>query len=390
MKDFGLRNRLRLLGILTLLPLLVTLMLLAGHIQPVNATPFSETDPQKPDNSACLACHGQPGQTFKLPSGETLNTSMDPKLFDASVHSTFNCQTCHVNILGYPHPKNTAQKVKAYRDQYKDTCSNCHKNQVGDLKDSAHTLLGTQGNPDTPTCIDCHNAHTQVGIKKDANGDPTFEENATIAKTCATCHNAIYDQYINSVHGAGVLAKNPDVPACDSCHGIHKINDARSVQFRLKSPALCASCHTDEKIMGKYNISTQVLNTYVADFHGTTVTLFEKQSPDQQTNKPVCFDCHGVHNIARVDDPQKGLAIKQNILLACQKCHPDANINFPDSWLSHFIPSPDKAPLVYYVNLFYMIFIPLVLGGMALVILTDIYRKIRTRGKPDRTQAQEK
>ena len=390
MKDFSLHNQLRLVAVLALLPLMVALLLLAGYIQPVTAASLSETDPQKPDNSVCLACHGQSGQTFKLPSGETLNTSMDSNLFDSSVHTKFSCQTCHVNISGYPHPKNTAQNVSAYRAQYKDTCTNCHQAQAGDLKDSAHTTLGAQGNPNTPTCIDCHNPHAQVGIKKDANGDPTYEEHATIAKTCATCHNAIYNQYINSVHGAGVQAKNPDVPACDNCHGIHKITDARSAQFRLKSPDLCAKCHTDEKIMGKYKISTQVLNTYVADFHGTTVTLFEKQSPDQQTNKPVCFDCHGVHDIAKVDDLQKGLALKQNMLGACQKCHPDANINFPDSWLSHYIPSSDKYPLVYYVNLFYMIFIPLVLGGMALVILTDIYRKIRIRGKPAHTQSEEK
>jgi hypothetical protein len=94
-----------------------------------------------------------------------------------------------------------------------------------------------------------------------------------------------------------------------------------------------------------------------------------------------------VHNIASVNDPQKGLALKQNILVACQKCHPDASTNFPDSWLSHYIPSPDKAPLVYYVNLFYMIFIPLILGGMAVVVLTDIYRKVRSRGKPAHTQS---
>ena len=160
-------------------------------------------------------------------------------------------------------------------------------------------------------------------------------------------------------------------------------------QFRLNSPELCAKCHTDEKIMSKYGISTQVLNTYVSDFHGTTVTLFEKQSPDQQTNKPVCFDCHGVHNIAKVDDPTKGLQIKTNMLNACQKCHPDANINFPDSWLSHYIPSPEKAPLVYYVNLFYSLFIPTVLGGMAIVVVTDVYRKARTRRKPVQSESRE-
>ena len=128
--------------------------------------------------------------------------------------------------------------------------------------------------------------------------------------------------------------------------------------------------------MKKYGISTQVMTTYVSDFHGTTVTLFQNTDPLAQTNKPVCYDCHGVHDIQRVDDPQKGLALKQNMLQACQRCHPDATANFPDSWLSHYIPSPDKYPLVYYVNLFYMIFIPVVLGGMGFIVLTDIYRRL--------------
>ena len=53
--------------------------------------------------------------------------------------------------------------------------------------------------------------------------------------------------------------------------------------------------------MQKYGISTEVFNTYVADFHGTTVTLFERQHPDQPTNKAVCTDCHGVHDIQARD-----------------------------------------------------------------------------------------
>ena len=79
------------------------------------------------------------------------------------------------------------------------------------------------------------------------------------------------------------------MPTCIDCHGVHNIGDPTTAEFRLKSPEMCAKCHTDPAIMDKYGISTQVLNTYVADFHGTTVTLFEKQSPDAETNKPVCY-----------------------------------------------------------------------------------------------------
>ena len=389
MKDLTLHNRRRWVVSFALMLLLSGLIAIAGRARQVEAAPLTEPAAQKPDNSACLACHGQPGQSWTLPDGEEIGTSVDSAAYNASVHSDFSCQTCHVNISGYPHPQNTAQTIKEFRQQYKDTCNNCHMALAEDLKDSAHTMLADQGNPNTPICIDCHNAHTQAPVKKDANGNPTFEEKATIAKICAKCHNGIYDQYIESVHGEGVLNKNPDVPACDDCHGIHTISDARSVQFRLASPSLCATCHTDASIMDKYGISTNVLSTYVADFHGTTVTLFEKLSPDQQTNKPVCYDCHGVHNISKVDDPKNGLELKQNMLIACQKCHPDATINFPDSWLSHYIPSPDKYPLVYYVNLFYMILIPGVLAGMALIIATDIYRRIRTGRKSGHSAIEE-
>jgi hypothetical protein len=114
------------------------------------------------------------------------------------------------------------------------------------------------------------------------------------------------------------------------------------------------------------------LQTYVADFHGTTVLLFEKQSPDAETNKPVCFDCHGVHDISRPDDPKRGLEIKSNLLVRCQECHPDANLNFPDAWLSHYIPSAQRNTLVFSVDLFYKLLIPIVLGGMALLVVLDL------------------
>ncbi len=55
----------------------------------------------------------------------------------------------------------------------------------------------------------------------------------------------------------------------------------------------------DEEMMGKYGISTDVFETYVADFHGHDCRLFEKQLLDQETNKAVCYDCHGVENILR-------------------------------------------------------------------------------------------
>lgn len=362
--------------------LAVGLALFAGPVASARANSVSAPVPvpaaQKPDNSACLACHSKPGQSLTLPSGEVLSISVDPTSFDHSTHTTLACQTCHTNIAGFPHPANSAQDSRSYTLQYKDTCKQCHADQFKQLaQGSVHTTLLNQGNRNAPVCSDCHNAHIQVPIQKDASGNPAASEHAIIAKVCARCHNDIYNQYLNSVHGSGIVDnKNPDVPACTDCHGVHTIQGPDSPGFRINSPTqVCGKCHTDEQKMAKYGISTQVMNTYVADFHGTTVTLFQKIDPEAATNKPVCYDCHGVHDIQRVDDPTKGIALKQNMLKACQRCHPDATTNFPDAWLSHYIPSPDKYPLVYYVNLFYVILIPTVIGGMVLYVGTDIYRR---------------
>ena len=85
----------------------------------------------------------------------------------------------------------------------------------------------------------------------------------------------------------------------------------------------------------------------------------------------------------RVADPDAGIAFKKNLLVKCQQCHPDATTaSFTDSWLSHYEPSPTVFPLVFFVNLFYKIFIPLVLGGMILFVLTDIYRRFLVRRAP--------
>ena len=115
----------------------------------------------------------------------------------------------------------------------------------------------------------------------------------------------------------------------------------------------------------------------MADFHGTTVILFEHQDPNVETNKAVCYDCHGVHNIQKPDDPESG--IKNNLLETCRQCHPDATENFPDSWTSHFRPSMENNPLVYLVNSFYWLVIPGTLGFFGFLVVTDIYRRIILR-----------
>lgn len=340
--------------------------------------------PQEVSNDTCLGCHGDPSLSRTLPSGETWSLFIDQSHFSDSVHGEEEvaCVQCHERNAEFPHPEFIVADLRGVSLQLYQTCQECHAEQYSNVLDSVHQRAFAAGNFEAAVCTDCHNPHTQPRLTDELTGEILPEARLLIPATCARCHNAIYETYRESIHGAALTEENNlDVPTCIDCHGVHNIADPTTAEFRNDTPLLCARCHTDPTVMDEYGLSTEVYDTYVVDFHGTTVALFEKVHPEWPTNKAVCTDCHGVHDITSVDDPEVGIALKENLLVKCQRCHPDATVNFPDSWMSHYIASPVNYPLVYYVNLFYKIFIPLVLGGMSVYVLTDVYRRFIARRK---------
>jgi predicted CXXCH cytochrome family protein len=327
-----------------------------------------------PTDAACLACHLNPDLKKDLPSGEPLSLFVDQQHFTDSVHGQKNitCAQCHSNITGFPHPDFNPTDRRDVTLKLNQLCQQCHADNYQKAQDSVHSRALASGNRNAAVCTDCHTAHAVT---------PPDQPRTRIPQTCAQCHSAIYAQYVDSVHGAALTNdSNSDVPTCIDCHGVHNISDPTTAAFRLKSPQLCAKCHTDNARMSKYGISTNVLNSYVADFHGTTVELFAKESPDAATNKPVCFDCHGIHDIKKIDDPNSTV-FKDNLLKTCQQCHPNATAaSFTGAWMSHYIAGPAMYPLVYYINLFYTILIPVTIAGLLFLVVLDIYRRLRRRG----------
>jgi len=359
----------------------ILLFMLAG--MGVQAAPEAQTGSATPtpdprlsiSNEECLGCHSQPGQFLTLENGDVLDLYVSPQDFSTSVHGSmgYACVQCHREIGSYPHPPFEAQDLREVTLKLYPACQGCHQSQYELAQDSVHATAFNGGMREAAVCTDCHTAHQTRRLNEPGTLKMLPDARTWVPLTCSRCHNAIYLKYRESVHGSALEKEgNQDVPTCIDCHDVHNIQDPTTAAFRLRSPDICAKCHTDEEKMAKYGLSTEVLNTYVADFHGTTVMLFEKMTPDAETNKPVCYDCHGIHDIASADDPVKGLQVRENLLARCQECHPDATSNFSTAWLSHYIPSPDKNPIVYYVNLFYKIFIPGVLGGMALLVVLDL------------------
>lgn len=392
MKIFTIPKQWKLNAVLILISLSVTFSILFLNNIIVNAIDIYQIEastqtPEPNSNSGdvsddrlsisdetCIECHGQPGLTFELQNGELLNLSISDEDYKKSIHGLlgYACVQCHSTVGDYPHPKFNASDLRDASIQLNKSCQRCHAIQYTQANDSVHSRALSNGNLNAALCTDCHNSHSINQIKDPETKKLLPEARIWTPLTCAKCHNDIYQKYSLSVHGNALVQENNlDVPTCIDCHGVHNIEDPTTSRFRIESPQLCSKCHTNPQIMNKYGISTAVLDTYVADFHGTTITLFEKQTPDADTNKPVCYDCHGVHDIKAADDPQKGLQVKENLLERCRLCHPDAGPDFPSAWLSHYIPSPKIFPVVYYVNLFYKIFIPTILGGMGLLVLMD-------------------
>jgi len=318
----------------------------------------------------CLSCHDTPGLRTTMPSGEELYIGVDSVTYYTSTHGRegYACVQCHTDKSEYPHPEKTAETLREYSLQRYESCRKCHSANYEATLDSSHQNALDNGNTNAAICTDCHGIHN-IGGKT--------QTRSLIPQMCERCHSEIYNLYEQSAHGAALFTEgDPFVPTCIDCHGVHNVTGpATEDSFHLFSPQICANCHADEDLMRNYGISTNVFDTYVSDFHGTTVILFEKIAPDQKTNKPVCIDCHGVHDMRKVNDPESSV-IKENLLTTCQKCHPEATSNFPTSWLGHYKPSEEDAPLIFYVDLFYKIIIPVTIGGMFIFIASDIGNKI--------------
>jgi hypothetical protein len=350
-------------------------------------------------NANCLMCHADPNFLGHTNNGDQVVLSVDPKIYYRSAHAQagLECAACHADQRGYPHTDtqqvacldcHTSFGGAAFNPQYKtldvtlnfdnartltlklnEGCKTCHVDQSSQGADSVHTKVRMEGNAFAPVCTDCHGSHDI--------SSPDVPR-TKISQTCSKCHLSVYTTYESSVHGTALTDGNPDVPTCVDCHGVHNVQGPSNPRFRDNMIAVCGSCHADPKRMGKYNISTDVFNTYLDDFHGRTVNFFRTQAPMQQSNKATCIDCHGVHNILPPNNPQSTV-YPDNLQHTCQQCHPDASIRFPQAWLGHYVPAWNKTPVLFAVNQGYQAFIPATIGGFVIYIALDAQRRIRKK-----------
>jgi predicted CXXCH cytochrome family protein len=338
-------------------------MLLAGAGPAMAGLPAEQDD--------CLGCHGaDPSMTMDLPSGEKLGVYVDAAVFGKSVHGEIlRCTDCHTEKTGYPHDSKPFASKRDVQVAYYEQCKGCHFANYTKTLDGVHYAVMAKGNRKAALCVDCHGSHD---IQR------ASEPRTRISQTCSTCHKQVYDVYAASVHGRAAQVGNPDVPVCTDCHRAHDIIDPRNGVLSLRTPEICGRCHTNGKMMQRYGLSTRVVDTYLKDFHGMSATLQRNGKGDRKSFAAVCTDCHGVHDIQKSTDPSSH-TIRANLVQTCQKCHPSATQNFPDSWLSHYEPTLQKASLVWMVQIFYKFMIPFMIGGLVLQIALHLWRVVVNR-----------
>ncbi len=335
----------------------------------------------------CLKCHEQ--RALRGSDGRSL--FVDAAEVARSRHGrVVACSQCHSEVnVSHRRPCETVTR--------KVDCGACHTEIAQQYVRSRHGKLLTDGDPNAPSCKECHGTHGVLGRLQ--AGSPTFATN--IPRLCARCHregqraavryegpqHAIIESYTESIHGKGLLKSGLTVTAtCTNCHTAHAVlprGDPQSSVNRANVPATCGKCHhgiqeefeesVHHTLVGKTSAPLPVCNdchsahtirrtdadgfkldimqkcgrchgeiakTYFETYHGKVSQLGYAKTAK-------CFDCHGAHDIQRVSDPRSRLS-RANVVATCQRCHPGATRRFA-GYLSHATHhDPAKYPWLYW------------------------------------------
>jgi cytochrome b subunit of formate dehydrogenase len=288
-------------------------------------------------NISCIKCHSDCDITLPRP---------------CSVTKSVDCSNCHISVADLyftsGHGKAYLRKEKSapfctdchgthnIKTRYDDTsptyranipslCGKCHSengkavkattlkevNAYADYSLSVHGKgLMEQGLLVSAVCSDCHTSHHILKESDTASSVNPIH----ISLTCANCHKSIYDQYIQSDHSILKSDGKKKYPTCADCHSAHVITAIDNDKFMTQITTQCGSCH--EKLA----------ETYLETYHGKAYLLGYLKAAK-------CSDCHGSHNILKVDNPNSAVGYK-NIVATCRKCHSYANLRFT-GYLTH-------------------------------------------------------
>ena len=262
----------------------------------------------------CLTCHGQPDLAMTR-DGNTISLYVDEDAFENSTHADTSCAQCHTDVT-------VAEERACSTIQTQVDCSICHAEQVSEYDASMHGTLHAEGDPDAPSCQDCHAKHATLDQESPAS--PTYAMN--VPTLCGDCHRIgeqaatridadvddIVGSYEDSVHGRGLQSGLVVTATCADCHGAHSEMPPENPDSRVNPANIagtCGSCH--------HGIEEQ----FRESIHWT-------DDPITDENKPTCEDCHASHTIMRTEQ----LGFRTLMMEQCGRCHTDEAETFFDTF----------------------------------------------------------
>ncbi|MFK5986519.1 MAG: cytochrome C [Pseudomonadota bacterium] len=362
---------------------LLLVLLLLGFILPVHAAMESGSNSSKQEvpkklipNKKCNKCHDdEDDKEYEydegIHKGITRNIYVPSDMFEGSVHGEHNCVSCHANV----------SLTKGEHDEYLPltvSCVQCHEEnwekqkdnpdpkykrlgvvieQIESYMESIHARPSKADQSKTnATCHDCHDAHNIGTLGSEARADHRLKN----PEVCGRCHEKEKQAYMTSIHGKEVMEKkNSDAAVCSDCHTTHNISSPAKDKMKLTITKNCGSCH--EKSM----------KTYLSSYHGQVNRL-------GYTNTAKCYDCHGSHELKKIDDPTSTVHLN-NRLETCQKCHEDA----PEGFLSFHAHGNaddfDKYPFIYLTAKFMTVLIAAVFLFFWTHVILWFYREFKDR-----------
>ena len=370
----------------------------------------------------CLTCHSETGDYMVEEYRDSIHSpeeALGPDKTAAAV-----CTDCH----GGGHDINGPAKEDSVlsHENTHETCGACHDMQKDEFLQSIHSEELLKGDPDVPTCTNCHGTHDIYG-----KNDVRSRINALkVDETCIECHAdpevaerhpdlpdpEFILQYEDTVHGRGIHTKGLLVSAsCASCHGEHAIrpkDDPDSTVNWRHVPETCGECHAGiyerweesehgqmwkrddpegpvcttchssheiqeptRQLFTTFQITKQCQGcheehseSYHRTFHGKTVTMGFLVAAK-------CSDCHTPHHNLGPDDPESTIN-PENLTETCGQCHEGVNENFVQ-YDAH--PNPhdkEDSALLYYAKLFMDGLIIAVFGFFGIHTLLWLQRSI--------------
>jgi hypothetical protein len=286
------------------------------------AAAADQASAKPPDNSDCLACHGD--ADAKRPDGRAI--AVDASRFERSIHGPLACVDCHADAgKELPHPDRLA----------KAACGSCHDDVAGKYHDSIHAWAKEKaGLVVAPACSDCHGTHDiQPHTAKTSR---VFRDR--VPETCGSCHAGIRTQYDAGIHAAALKQGNAKAPICVDCHTTHAIARTDTDAWRLSVTGECGTCHE------------KVVDSFRRTFHGKVTEL-------GFTRVAACADCHGAHDILPASN-RASMVSKARLTETCGRCHPGANERFVQ-YDPHPNPSDySRGAVLWWANRFYWLLIP--------------------------------